>query len=124
MKINEDNLKQWMEEYCTDFTDDINKACYILEDGRMISGLSKYSAGSRDIEHRDIFTLKDAEPYYNGYETDGMPYEWKEMLNDLGLVLVMPETKNYLRPTELSLSQENILEASDYENADTGLERY
>lgn len=123
MKINEDNLKAWMEEYATDFTDDINKACYILEDGRMISGFSKYSGGNRDIEHRDIFTLKDAERYYNGYTgTDKMPYEWKDMLNDLGLVLVMPETKNYLRPDELSFSQELILEASDFENANKEFE--
>ena len=73
---------------------------YILPNGYAIDG--DYVYGSRTREHREIEAVLDIDRYH--------PDFWNHVFHRLQLVLVEPETKVYMYPQEMKLTDEQYRE--------------
>ena len=69
---------------------------YILPDGSAIDG--EFIYGSRTREHREIEAVLDIDRYHQDF--------WNQIFHRLQLVLVEPESKVYMYPPQMELTDE------------------
>ena len=101
----DDQIIDIMEDNGIGTTKDPYQAIYILRDGTYLSGMFSY--GSRSEDHRCIESCIDDYDRYDGQKF------WSAVHQNLGVVMVVPETKELLimKNQKLTIDQWNQIDA-------------